>query len=142
MSISSVIAAMQTIHASISGVTSAPTAIPGALNTAALPTVIMLPGPGEWLNLTTDHTLARQVRDYHVNVYVAPIAQGEGIDEGYQTTLTLLQLFGDEYVSDITGGGAFEQMRIIRDTGHTVLRYADIDYHGFTFILNVKEKPT
>lgn len=142
MSISAVITAMQAIHGAISGVTTAPTAVPGALNTADLPMVLMLPGSASWLNLTTDQTLGRQQRDYLVQVYVAPIAQGQGVDEGYQDVVTLLQSFGATYVADITGGGAFEQMRIIRDSGHQVLQYAGVDYHGFIYTLTIKEKPT
>ena len=148
MSISTVIDAVQTIHGNITGITSAPTALPGALNTSELPFVFTWPGPAEWNKYSS--TTANHIRTYIVRVYVWPVAQGEGVDEGYQDCLPLLQAFGEEYLSDITLGGAVEHIGTgtalepptCSDTGVTVLDYAGIDYHGFEFTFMAKEQVT
>lgn len=140
MSIASVITALQTKHASLSGIVTAPTAIPAVLDTARLPAVIVLPGPATWSNQAIG--LTRNDRVYNVRLYVAPIAQGQGIDEGYQATITLMQTLGAVYTDwPNWHGSSFEQITDVADDGHQVLQYAGIDYHGATFRLNITEKP-
>lgn len=140
MSIASVITALQAKHVGLSGVKTAPTAVPSSLNTAQLPIVIVLPGPAAWSNQAIG--LTRNDRTYNVRVYVAPIAQGQGIDQGYQATIALMQTLGAAYVDWPNWHGSnFEQMTAIADDGHQVLSYAGIDYHGATFRLNITEKP-
>lgn len=140
MSVSSVISALQAQHATLTGITSAPTRIPASLNTALLPIVITLPASGTWAHAAIG--LNRQDRSYKVRLYVAPVAQGEGVDEGYQDTITLIQTLGASYVDWPTWvGTSFEQLREISDSGHIVMSYAGTAFHGCEFTLSIAEKP-
>jgi len=140
MSVSTVITALQTEWATLSGVTKAPTAMPASLNTADLPMALSFPGPGQW-NLHS-LTLKRQERNYVVKVYLAPVAQGQGVDEGFQDTVTLMQTFGAAALDWPTWKStSFENITSITDNGHEILSFAELNYHGFTLTLTVVEKP-
>ena len=140
MSVSSVITALQAKHATLSGVTSAPTAVPASLNTADLPMIITLPGPATWNHAAM--ALPRTERTYVVRCYIDAVAQGLGVDEGYQSTVTMIQTMGDAYkVWQNWNSTNFEQIRTVSDEGHQILNYAGVDYHGCTFQLSIVEKP-
>ena len=96
MTIATTIAALQTMHASISGVANAPTIYPGSLNTADLPMVIVWPGPAEASLAGLGYNVVQ--RRYRVACYVDAIEQGLGINESWQAAITLLQRFHDEYL--------------------------------------------
>jgi len=145
MSIATVIAAIQTINGGISGIRSAPTTIPGKLNTADLPTVLVFVGPGEWERVT-DFSL--QFRTFYVRFYVKPISQDIKPDAGYSEAYGLLQSVCEEYLSDITFGGAVQHTGrgaryappTLEDGGVTVLAYAGTEYHGFEITVTTKEQ--
>lgn len=139
MSISTTITALQTVHAAISGVKTAPTAFPSVLNTATLPIVLIWPAQGDWNLQAID--LDRCKRRYTVRCFVKPVAQGEaGIDDGYQECVTLLNAFGLAYLDDLTLGSTVDHIRLIQDTGVSNLRWADVAYWGFEYTLEVVEK--
>jgi hypothetical protein len=148
MSISLVIAALQTRNAAITGIAKAPTAYPGSLNTAHLPLVLVWPAASQ-SHQNSIGDLRRSDRTYNLDVYVAPVAQGQGVDQEIQNSITLLQRFIDAYAnaedSDLIGGSpqatikASEQSPI-QDTGIVVLKYAGTDYHGFRLQVGVYEK--
>ncbi len=141
MSVSSVITALQVKHASLTGITTASTTVHASLNTADLPRIITLPGAATWNHAAM--AFPRSERIYIVRCYVSPIAQGEGIDEGYQDTVTMIQTMGDAYkVWQDWHGANFEQIATVTDGGHVVLEYAGIMYHGVEFQLTLVEKPT
>jgi hypothetical protein len=148
MTISTTVTAFQTLHATINGVASAPTAMPQSITTARLPLVFTWPGstfeadgwqsqPGGWYS---------HRRFYIVRCYVKPIAQGTGFDDGYQTALTLLQRFGEAYMS-ASGtqlGGALDYIGpSVNDSGvRGDLQWvagSDVYYHGFEFRIETKE---
>ena len=140
MSIKTVTTALQTKWASLSGVTSAPTEMPASLNSADLPIALTYPGPGTW-NLHS-LTMKRGSRTYIVRVFVAPVALGQGVDEGFQDTLTLMQTFGEAALDWSSWRGSdFEQIATITDNGHEILTFAETAYHGFTLQLEIVEKP-
>lgn len=135
MSLSSVISAMQTRHGNLSGVASAPTAMPASLSTAQLPCALVFPGEGR-------HTARRvgerqRVRNLIVRVYVGPIAQGAGIDEGFQDVLTLLDTFCASYEQNTVIDSTAKVWGEFSDTGHIVSEFAGVAYHAFELSLQV-----
>lgn len=134
-----IIAALQALHAGIEGVASAPTDYPGSLSAAELPCVLVL--PSEATHTSGRVGAARTTRDYRVHVFCAPVAQGrDGL--GIQRVVELLPRFASAYFASrvITAGGesAFLDSPF-RDTGHTVIEYGGVFYHGFTFTLTISE---
>lgn len=143
MSISTTLTALQTVHATVTGVKSAPTDMPSALNTAVLPMVLVWPSAAEWNLQALD--LYRRRRDYVVRCYVQPVAQGEaGIDDGYQNCVTLIEAFGLAYMADLTLGGVVDHIMAIRDSGVSgggmQLTWGQVPYWGFVYTVSVIEK--
>lgn len=134
-----VIAALQALHAEIEGVASAPTDYPGSLNATELPCALVVPGEGTHAGGRVGAT--RTTREYRVHVFCMPVAQGrDGL--GIQRVVELLPRFAAAYFTArvITFGGdsAFLDFPF-RDTGHAVIEYASMFYHGFTFTLTISE---
>ncbi len=138
MSVPTTVDALQRVHASITGVKSAPLIIPGSVNSADLPLVLVRPAEAEWSAQAIG--LPRQDRWYEVFCLVAPVASGRSPDSGVRAALPLLQAFGEGYMSDVTISGAVDHVREIRDGGIESLTFAGVSYHGFTFRLLVVEK--
>lgn len=109
MSVAAAVAGIQTVNAAITGVTSAPSAMPGSLNTAMLPFAITIPGPCEWVAQSAG--FGHQFRVYMVRFYVSPIAQDVTADGGFQDACTLIQAVGDAYIADTTFGGVVTTVR-------------------------------
>src|SRR6478736_4038687 len=143
MAIRVVIIALQTIHASIPGVVSAPLVYPNAINTNDLPMMLTFPGQGT-SSQEAMNSLRRQDRTYLVRGYVDPISQGIR-DEKIQQTITLLQLCIEAYINPdnirlVDQGGLHATIKIsaatpVTDTGLAVLPYGppalQQGYHGF-----------
>ena len=100
MAIADVIAALQTVHAGIAGVVSAPTQYPTALNTNDLPMILVFPGQGS-SSQEAMNSLRRQDRTYLVRCYVDPVAQGIR-DENVQLAIALLQRCIEAYINPAT----------------------------------------
>lgn len=137
MSVATVIAALQGRHALLSGVTSAPVALPSGLNSAALPLAITLPGSCTWERNRLGGLT--QNREYAVRVYVALVAQGAGIDEGFSKTTALIETFGDSYASSRAAGTGYQIQLPITDSGHVLLAWGQEQCHGFEYRFHVKE---
>ncbi len=143
MTIATTIAALQTLHAAVAGIESAPTEYPAVIDTAELPLVLVWPGPAQWAQHTAGLGLQRQERTYLVRVFVQPTAQGEGTDEGLQRAIPILQAMGTAYLEDITLNGAVDQIRNgFADGGLDNLIYGAQSYRGFEFTLQIVEKAT
>jgi hypothetical protein len=139
MTPSQIVAALQTLHAGISGIASAPTDYPGALNAAELPCVLVF--PGEATHICARIGNARTNREYRVHVFCAPVVQGKDA-AGMQSVLDLLPRFVAAYFGARTLVSGSDQAFLdssFRDSGHAVLEYAGVMYHGFTFSLNISE---
>lgn len=139
--------ALCTVVAGSSGINTAPTAMPMALNAADLPCAIVIPGPAKW----NEHAvgLYRQDRTYLVNVYVLPVAQGQGVDEGFQKCLPIMQALGYTLLTNFDLSGAVD--RIGDKDGRTSftdggirgdMTFGDVTYHGFQLVLPIIEKAT
>ena len=146
MTIAATITALQTLHATIAGVNTAPTAFPSNLNTATMPIVLVWPGEAEWRPQTAGlgNSLKRQQREYIVRVYVGPTAQDVAGPKNYYTTCnTMLQLFGQAYLNAQSLSGAVDSIATITDSGVTntmELTVAGVTYWGFVFRLGIVEK--
>ena len=150
MSVSATVTGIQAVNAAVTGVTSAPTAMPASLNTASLPLAITIPGAGEWENLSSG--MGYQFRTYIVRFYVAPIARDIPADGGFQDACTLIQAVGDAYLADTTFGGVVNTVRQggpqppITDSGvvanMTWGGIQDTPYWGFEFQIVTKESET
>ena len=148
MSISTTITAIQTVNEGITGITSAPTSIPGRLNTADLPMALCFVGPGY---ATEVSNFGKHHRTYWVRVYVKPVSQDTKPDAGYSEAYTLLQRFVEEYLSDITFSAAIDHLGrgamvnavpTMEDSGILALEYAGTLYHGFEITIEAKETVT
>jgi hypothetical protein len=147
MTIATQITAIQGVNAGITGIKTAPTTIPGKLNTADLPMMLCFVGPGE-PERVSDFSL--HFRTFYIRCYVKPITQDVYPDAGYSEAYGLLQSVIEEYLSDITFGGAVQHMGrgarynppTMEDNGIQVLNYAGTDYHGFEITITTKEQIT
>lgn len=143
MTIQTTVSALQSLHSAITGVTSAPTALPITIDARRLPLVFSWPGPtspagwassaGQWY---------RTERTYIIRCYVAEVtADGSTQDDaGYQAAALLLQRFGVAYMGDPNLDGAVAHLGAILDSGVAILDYGGKDYHGFEFRLDITEK--
>jgi hypothetical protein len=142
MSVQTTISALQTKHATITGMKSAPTAMPSVLNTADLPMALVWPADAEWSLQAMG--LRRQDRLYIVRVFVAPVAQDRPVDGGYQRCLPLIEAFGQAYQADTTLGGAVDHINDCRDMGISgggyELTWGGMPYWGFVYRVQVTEK--
>lgn len=82
-----------------------------------------------------------QTRQMLIRVYVAPVSQGQGVDQGYTAAVALLETFGDSYRTDHSAGTGYQMGTPITDSGHVVLVWGaeGAAYHGFEFRVMVKE---
>jgi hypothetical protein len=146
MTVATTITAYQTLHATITGVKSAPTKMPQALNTADLPLAFAWPGPTIEQTGWQPYAGWYSVRRYYiVRCYVKPIAQGSGFDDGYQEAIALLQRFGDAYMDNANLSGAVAHIGPqISDSGvrgdFQWVAGSDTNYHGFEFRIETVEK--
>ena len=143
MTVATTIAALQTIHLTITGVNSAPTKMPGNLDQVKKPTVIVIPREATWNTAAIDQ-LRRQSRVYEVRCYVQPVSQGlTGPDDGYQKAVPLLERFGQKYLADITLGHTVDTITALSDSGVLSgegLVWAEVGWWGFIYRITVVEK--
>ncbi len=148
MTIQATIAALQAVHAEVAGVVSAPTVYPSSLDTAMLPCILTIPGEGT-IDLETINAKKRADTTYRVFVYVAPVAQGAGVDEGVQDAIDLMQALRDAYLTEtaiaLIRGVAQSTLKTsrenpIRHTGIGVITFGETAYRGFTYDVGVMEK--
>lgn len=134
-----IITALQTRHAAITGVTNAPTVMPASLNAADLPLVLVFPAASIVQDLEPHTFIHNRGRSYVVRVYVKPLAQGRGIDEGFQDALTLLPLFDEGYRASNVLSGLTATLSSYSDTGIQPQTFGEVSYHGFAFTLQISE---
>jgi hypothetical protein len=148
MTIQTSIAALQTLHAAVTGVTAAPTAYPSSLDTAGLPCILVLPTEGT-VDLESFAAKKRGDDIYRVYVYVAPVSQGAGTNEGVQLAIDLMQRLRDLYVTAanvaLTSGTYQATLKVssgdpVRHSPIGTLDFGGVAYRGFTFDVGVMEK--
>lgn len=140
MTVATTKAAFDALHVTITGVRVATS--PASIPSVKLPVAVTIPAEGTW-NM---HAIGmrRQERVYAVRVYVAPVSQGRGNDEGWTKCVPLLEAFGQAYIAKPTLSGAVDQIgwdeNRITDSGITVLEHNGTFYHGFEYRVPVIEK--
>jgi hypothetical protein len=139
MTIATTIAALQVLHATVTGVTKAPTATPASINTADMPLIITIPGPATWeQEYAGGH---EQTREYIVRLFYGPVGQ-ETVDEAFDAVIPIIQAIGTAYQDDPNLGGAVAHI----DTGFTdtgldgQLMFAGQMYRGCEFRVKITEK--
>ena len=145
MSITAIIAAFQARHAAISGVVTAPTSYPSALNTAELPLMLTdaLKGKTEWETHGGD--LALETRPYRVRCFCLPSGLGVGLDQGKQQAISVLDAVLASYrtAPALTSTAAIRIEAGIEDSGpRPDMQYTDPDTHywGFELLVSVEER--
>ena len=141
MSIATTIAALQAIHAAISGVVSAPTDRPVDVPGARLPCIIVRPGA---LTLSQEgRGLAGKTRAYEGVALVSAPNQGRGVSEGLTKSHALMEAFAAAYEARIEGGALSTGGIVVgyRDAGEpqALLGYGAGEFEGFTFSVDVWE---
>lgn len=127
MDVGAIVSKFQELHLEIEGVVSAPTEMPGALVTEMLPCVLVYPGPAE--HAVPFYAGRKEMRDWLVRLYVWPIGQGQGVDEGYQRCLPFLDRFQNKYHRPgnlAPADGMWQELRSLEDGGVR----ADLTLHG------------
>ncbi len=136
---------VQSINAGSSGIVSAPTAMPSVLSPVDLPCALTFPGPAVW----NEHAvgLHRQERTYAVRVYVKPVSEGKGVDEGFQAVMPIMQALAHTYMGNPTLDNTVDHVGSgdrtwVEDAGVQVLEFAGVAYHGFELKIPIIEKGT
>lgn len=141
MSIATIIAALQARHAAVSGVKTATTTYPPAIEASDCPYVLVDPWRGKtsWDSYGGDLSIAERV--YRVRVFYQPAAFN--LDQGKQGAIALLEAMLADYTSNatLTSTAAILLERDIEDSGVVEnLPYGENTYIGFTVLLPVEER--
>ena len=144
MSISTHLAALRTLSLTVTGIRSAPSDMPAALNNADMPLMLWWPGSARW----EEHYIGGKamIRTYVGRCYVAPIGLDRPIKGGFAEALPILQAMGEAILGDPTLSGAVDTVMAddmsITDQGVSVVLfpYDGTVYHGFEISLTVKER--
>ena len=144
MSIIDTSSELRYVVAETTSIRTLPTVFPTLLNDVDLPLALIIPGPAQEWN---EHALQlyRTLRTYYIRIYVKPVAQGLGIDEGATMVLPIIDSVGASLVRDPTLNNSVDhigQQGEFSDGGLTVLMYGDVPYHGVEFQIAITEKST
>lgn len=139
MTIATTIAALQALHATVTGVTSAPTTTPASINTADLPMVITIPGACTWKQEYAGGHVTE--REYIVRLFVSPVGQ-DTVDEAFDAAVPIIQAIGEAYQDDPTLTAAVTHIdNNFTDTGlDGQLLFAGQAYRGCEFRVTITEK--
>lgn len=139
MTIATTVAALQALHATVTGVANAPTKTPASINTADMPLVITIPGAATWgEEYSEGHA---QVREYIVRLFYGPVGQGT-VDAAFDAVIPIIQAIGTAYQDDPNLGGAVAHIdKGFTDTGlEGTLLFGKQEYRGCEFRVRITEK--
>ena len=82
-----------------------------------------------------------------VRVFVKPVSEGRGVDEGFQATLPIMQALAHTYMDNATLDNTVDHIGSadrtwVQDGGIQVLEFAGVAYHGFELKIPIVEKGT
>lgn len=146
MGTKAIVEKLQGINALVTGVRSAPVEMPGMLTTELLPCALTYPWRGP--HSVPFYSGRRTDRLYLIRLYVRPIGQGEGVDEGFQECLPFLDRFADEYSEPgniAPSDETWQELSLVEDGGvraDMTLHGAEVGqrYWGIEVVVEVKEK--
>lgn len=129
-----VIDRLQTLNAGISGVTSAPQALPSIINQADLPLAMTVARGATWSDYSG--STMRHKRTLEVMFYVKQVGSGN-LDDGVTDVNTLLDAVGKAYGAEMHSDDCKYLRTAIpfTDSGHVILEYGGETFHGFTVTL-------
>jgi hypothetical protein len=142
MSIATVRAAAAAKALTVTGIVSAPTDIPGHLNAADLPCMVVFAGPAAWSHETFGPAGETCRRSYFLRFYVAPIVNGIA-GEKYAEAEVLLQAAGAAFLTATDLEGSVFHLWTVNDGGIVEnLAYgpptAEQAYLGFVLTLSAQ----
>ncbi len=139
MSIDTVLASIQALALTVTGISTAPTNYPSHIEDTELPMAMTWPDAGQWPQQGAQ--LWAQVRTYRVVVYVKPFGKGLGIYEAMQAVTPILEAAGKAFRADPTLGSTVHKVINIRDEGiEGALEYSEGLYWGFQLSMDVTER--
>lgn len=117
MSTSVILGILQTLNATVTGVTSAPTDFPSVLNPSDMPMALSYPEGANYERYAVEGHSER--RTWYVRLYVQPITHGAGVDEGFSNTIGFIDLFRNVYrlTAYQKGTDWWSEMQLISDSG-------------------------
>ena len=141
MATNDVLSSLQTVNATITGVTSAPTDFPAVLNSSDLPMALSYPEAAEYGRYAREGL--SESRSWFVRLYVQPISQGRGVDEGFGNSVVFIDRFRDEWekTTNQQGGDWWSEVELVSDSGvRADMRLHNVGetlYWGIEFALRV-----
>lgn len=155
MTVTSVVAALQTLNASVTGIKNAPTKVPTNIEAADCPTVITWPDSASSGYTSGSHSQ----RTYTITVYVKKTGSGTGVFEGWNETKTYMESLLEAYLNSsnhiLVEDGTYNAYLLcsldtnpILDTGMSIFAYPPPatgvegypTYFGCQFSIQVKEQ--
>lgn len=135
MGLKDIINAMQTLHAAVDGIKTAPQmrAYPAKIEPVVCPIVMTWPGGGEWDEAAVGGGLGTDWETLTISVYIAPVSLGYRGETIVQAT-DLIDAFRPLYLSYLgitTISGTVEQIEQTKHSGLIQLLFADIAFYGF-----------
>lgn len=139
MTTAATIAALQAVHAAVSGVAAAPTGtssspIPGSVPTTSLPMVLMFPGAIDLSAMARNEI--DEARTYSGIVLVAGQAQGTGINDTVNAVWTLIDAFMARYETLIGTPEKLSTGEVVtswHSDGQQAITYRGATWEGFIF---------
>lgn len=147
MNVQHVVASLQSLHAGLPGVVSAPLRFPGSLNSANLPTVITWPQRAFTTKVTARAIQIKSERLYSVRVYVEATGKSD-YDIPSWKSMTMLPTFIEAYFKQQELADGYAIITRVDDLGlmaggdlamQAGLTYAGNAYKGFVLTLHVTE---
>lgn len=131
MNITDAILDIAAVLRSVPNIKTVPASLPGPMPSSALPVAITVVREGEW----REHVSSGgwNVRTFQVLCYVKPVGQGT-LDEGYMKAVNVLDAVGKAFAAVRASADCPMWMKraAFEDSGHVILQYGNVDYHGFT----------
>jgi hypothetical protein len=130
--------AIRNIVVTVPGVNTAPIFVPNRILSSDLPLAFIIVRGGGWQDYIYGQA-GTHTRQFDVFFYVKPVAHGT-LDEGYMKTVRLLENVARAFVEYQNNDLCESWFRTatFEDGGHVILNYAQNDYHGFVFTINVR----
>ena len=138
MSVDTVIPVLTAINAAITGVVRAYDTLPGSLNAADCPAMLIIPGPAEQEQITLQGMLEERI--YTLLVYVKPIALDK-FNEAYNDARAFFRRVQEAYgaANRLNDLATVLDAHIVSDSGVQPLVYGQVQYAGIEFRLRVRE---
>ena len=129
---------IRNIVADVQGVNTAPIFVPNRILSSGLPLAFIIVRNGGWKDYIHGQSGSHN-RTFDVFFYVKPVSHGT-LDEGYMKTVRLMDSIARAFLAYQHSEECENWFRTaaFTDGGHVILNYAQNDYHGFVFTIDVR----